>query len=96
MKTKRISPILGVACLVVLVSLRAKGQTTQVTQLDGSALIEPRVLSLSPPAVVERGPHHAITEVTRQIEWADGRVEWATNRYTELGNGMNVLDANGE
>ena len=64
--------------------------------LPGSALTEPRVLSSSLPEVVERGPHHAVTQVTKQIQWADGRVEWATNRYTELANGMNVLDANGQ
>ncbi|MBI3418206.1 MAG: hypothetical protein HY043_23190, partial [Verrucomicrobia bacterium] len=53
-------------------------------------------LSYSLPAVVERGPHHAVTEVTKQIQWTDGRVEWVTNRFTEIANGMSVLDAKGQ
>ena len=95
---------LGLPLVLGALAAAAQPQTADVPVADtsipaglpGSALTEPRVLSVSLPAVVERGPHHAVTQITKQIQWADGRVEWWTNRYTELANGMNVIDANGQ
>jgi hypothetical protein len=78
--------LLFVFCVSISLSPLVQGTSVAGIIPDSSLALE----------VVERGPHHAIIQTVRQVRDETGAMSMVTNSYTELANGMNVLDANGQ
>ena len=83
--------LLGVSLLSITLPIRSQ----VVTNLSPAALspdVRPQPLSYS---AVARGAHFTVMEAVSQSTDSSGRLSLVTNRYTIIGNGLNVQDARG-
>ncbi len=46
--------------------------------------------------IVERGPHHRVMQTITSLPLEDGTTAFQTNSFTEMANGLNYLDPNGQ
>jgi hypothetical protein len=82
----------AVGNLMVLVLGAAVGATAMYGADDPNGA----AATVGDPVIVERGANYRIVQTVTSLPQEDGSTLFQTNLYTELANGMNYLDANGQ
>src|SRR5437016_3320858 len=80
-----IKPIVSALFVCAVATVQSGAQNDLVLAANQAPVVEVIV----PPAIVERGPHHARVQYVSAVQEADGSVLTITNQYVTLATGLN-------
>src|SRR2546426_12554489 len=87
-----IKPFVSVLFVCAVATVQSLAQNDLVLAATKAPVVE----IIQPPAIVERGPHHALVQWVSTVQDADGSSLTITNQYVNLATGLNFKNETGD